>query len=602
MSRSIKRVLSVLLIVLCGGCANVAKNVEQKIQSMQGPTFDILAKENPTPIPETTPPPAPGEEKPIVRVIKGVPVKSAEEARELLARKEVVNTARGLYTIVQSLVLRDVAVRTIAELLSEICGTNVVATNSVADQLIDIYLQDITLRGALDAICRLNDLWYREGGGIVTLMTRQEYVQDIEVRQSDQTRAFYIRYTNAADMAKVIQAAMGGDVHLEAIEDEEIYGHIDPEQEADVGDGDYEAPELNEGKTAKTTSAARTPRVPVVTTAAGSGKANNSKTDKPLLAILTVFKRNNCIVARSLEESLLNEMGRIIEALDTPTSQVLLEIRILQLTLGDGFESFFDFDWGDSKNALGLMGTQAAGSTTLDYLFGNDKISARIAFFEEQGRAEIISTPFLMAANNSKVEFFVGEETPLRDDVSTTTTAVGDQGKTMTTFEVDIVREELGTDVEMTTFINADGTVTLEFEAEISSAILNYSTIQVVNEVTGDVLDFPLDAKSTSEIKSILSARSGESIAIGGIIKETLDLSENKVPILGDIPGLGFFFREIANTKKKTETVIVLTPHVIMHPSMAGEASREFMQRKSSHEQITKGWENILEHDQKVKP
>lgn len=56
-------------------------------------------------------------------------------------------------------------------------------------------------------------------------------------------------------------------------------------------------------------------------------------------------------------------MGRIIEALDTPTSQVLLEIKILQLTLGDGFESFFDVDWdvasgsgisGDFTSALGL--------------------------------------------------------------------------------------------------------------------------------------------------------------------------------------------------------------------------------------------------------
>ena len=66
------------------------------------------------------------------------------------------------------------------------------------------------------------------------------------------------------------------------------------------------------------------------------------------------------------------------------------------------------------------------------------------------------------------------------------------------------------------------------------------------------------------------------------------------MPILGDIPGLGFFFREIKNNKRKTETVIVLTPHVIAHPALAGKASDDFLGRKSSHEHITTGTENIL--------
>jgi len=290
---------------------------------------------------------------------------------------------------------------------------------------------------------------------------------------------------------------------------------------------------------------------------------------------------------------------------------VLLEIKILQLTLDDGFESFFDFDYtdsgsmgltGDFVTELGLGGSTAIGSQTFDFIFDSEKLNARLAYFENEGRAEIIATPFLMSANNSKVEFFVGEETPLRDDVTSSTTSVGDLGDTMTTYDYNIIREELGTDVEMTTFINEDATVTLEFEAEITSPILNYSTIPVVNQQTGETIEFPLDATTKSELKSILSAKSGQSIAIGGIIKETLDLLENKVPVLGDIPGLGFFFREIDNAKKKTETVIILTPHVIMHPALAGHATEEFLRRKSSHEQITRGMENILERDLPVKP
>jgi type II secretory pathway component GspD/PulD (secretin) len=592
MSRVIRWLTAAALVAALSGCAGV----QEKIQPIQGPTFDTLAgseDEEILPAPEAPP----RSSEPIMRIIKGTPVESVEAARRMLAEKPV-GPLQGMRTRLNSIILRDVDVRTIAELLTELCGYNVVVTNTVAQRPVNIYLESLTLREAVETICRLNNLWYREGQSIITLMTRQEYVRDIEVRQSDQTRAFYIRYTNAADMAKVIQAAMGEEVHLEVIEDEEIYGHIDPEEEAEVGSGEYDAPQLTtvDRETVTQVSIAQVPAYDEGAGVAGKPSAETASVNgkRPLLAILTVFKRNNCIVARSLDGALLNEMARIIEALDTPTSQVLLEIKILQLTLDDGFESFFDFQWADSKNSMEVLGSKAIGATTFSHLFSDDQINARVAFFENEGRAEIIATPFLMAANNSKVEFFVGEETPLRDDVTTQTVAIGEQGDTLTTFEVNIIREELGTDVEMTTFINEDSTVTLEFDAEISSPILNYSSISVVNEKTGEVIEFPLDAKSTSELKSILSAKSGQSIAIGGIIRESLDFQENKVPLLGDIPGLGFFFREIQNAKKKTETVIILTPHVIMHPAMAGQATAEFLRRKSSHEQITKGQENIL--------
>lgn len=584
-----------LMLLFLGGCAGM----KEKMVPTGGPTFEtgrgqgFLSAEA-LPLLE--------DSGPIVRVIKGEPVEDVETTLRDMAAKARAPLTGGLDAHIGSLMLRGVHVRAIAELLTDICGYNVVATNTVAANPVNIFLQNISLREALNAICRLNNLWYREGQGIITLMTHEEYIQDIQARQSDQTRAFYVRYTNAADMAKLIKASMGDEVHLAVIEDEKIYGHIDPEKAATVSQSGGNTPALSVN--AGQGDGQDVPLLQTAVTGARMGGGGGTAGGKPTMAILTVFKRNNCIVARSLDGGLLNEMGRIIEALDTPTSQVLLEIKILQLTLGDGFESFFDVDWdvasgsgisGDFTSALSLGGSTSLTSSTLNFVFNSEKLAARIAFYENAGRAEIISTPFLMTANNSKVEFFVGEETPLRDDVTTKTVAVGEQGDTITTFQVNIIREELGTDVEMTTFINADSTVTMEFEAEISAPILNYSTIQVVNDKTGQVLNFPLDGKSKSQLKSILSARSGQTIAIGGIIRESLDYNTSKVPGLGDIPGLGLLFSEIKNTKKKTETVILLTPHVIMHPAQAEAVSREFMLRKSSHEQITKGTENILE-------
>lgn len=564
---------------------------------------------------------------PSFRVIKGTPVESVEDAKRLLEKK-AGRERLGLDTVLRSCALHEAKVRILAELFTEISGYNVVASNAVADRTISIYLKNIPMREALESVCRLNGLWFREGKGIITLMTRDEYVRDIEARQSDQTRAFFVRYSNALDMAKVITAAMGDEVRLTIIDDEKIYGHLDPSTTTSstgtssgaASTGQSESLNLSAAqlKTAGLSPATATP----AQAAGGKGDAKGGEVQaaaapaaqgtRPLLAILTVFKRNNCIIARSLDGALLNEMGRIIETLDTPTNQVLLEVKILQLTLNDGFDSFFRFNYvdsgstgalGDFVTGVGLGGASVMGSTAFNFVFDSDKLDARIAFFESKGRVQMFSTPFLMAANNSKVEFFVGEETPLRDEVTSKTVTIGqDANNTINTFEVKIKREDLGTDVEMTTFINDDGTVTMEVDAEISSAYLNFSTTKVVNNVTGETIEYPLDGTSKTNLKSILSARSGQSIAIGGIIKETMDRSTKKVPLLGDIPGLGLFFRDVVNSKKKTETVIIITPHVIAHPSLAGRVSDEFLGRKSSHEHITRGRENILDDGERDLP
>jgi type II secretory pathway component GspD/PulD (secretin) len=622
--------LSVCLPLLLNGCAAFRENT----QLVPGPDYTtkvMAATGSKADKPDEQSPEKPQESPHLVKVIKGVKVSGPEEAKRLLEQKGAVKpSSQGLDLKLQSCLFREVKARQIAELLTEMSGYNIVVTNGVADRPVTAYFRDIGLREALEAICRVNDLWYREGKGIITLMTREEYVRDVESRQNDQTRAFFVRYSNAIDMAKVIQAAMGDEVRLTVIDDEKIYGHLNPDDAKTVTtaaaktttDSLTISPALLLGAgylptinaSGSSTAAAATPAVSKdkaggkspAATAGQTAAAATAQQKRPLLAIMTVFKRSNSIIARSLDGALLNEMGRIIEALDTPTNQVLLEVKILQITLNDGFDSFFRFDYtkaGKDKNlgnfasALALGGSSVSGTSAFNFIFDSDKLDAQIAFFESKGRIQSFATPFLMAANNSKVEFFVGDETPLRDKVTSKTIPIGTDGTTINTFEVEIKREELGTTVKMNTFINEDNTVTLDIDAEISSALLNYSTTQVVNQITGDVIEYPLDGVSKTELKSILSAKSGQSIAIGGIIKETLDDTVKKVPFAGDIPGLGLLFRDVVKSKKKTETVIILTPHVIQHPALAGRASAEFLNRKSSHEHITKGKETVLNND-----
>lgn len=564
----------------------------------------------------------PNGEKPIVKVIKGGQLD--ETQAEQMLKKRTGQQFKGMSEQIHSLIFRDIEVKQIAELLTDLCGYNVVATKAVEKHKVNIFMQDIDLRSALETICRLNDLWYREGSNIITLMTREEYVRDIEIRQSEHTRSFSIKYTNAADMAKIIQALMGKEVYLSEIEDEKVYGHVDPEEKVDLA-GEYKGPELdasssqriifmnrtmNAQNSQETQTAQAQPAKSVAVTVSQKRQIRGAGTTKPLLAILTVFKRNNSIIARSLDESLLNEMARIIETLDTPTSQVLLEVKILQITLNDEFESFFQFNFGDYKSSpvqsridpttsilegfglTQLAGAVSSGSSGV-FEFASKNIEARISLFEQEGRAHTVSSPFLMCANNSMVDFFVGEEVPLRNDVKKETIPIGDSGDTINTFIVDIKREELGTKIEMAAFINEDNTVTLEIDAEISSASLAMTSVSLTDDL-GNLITFPLDGVNKSEIKSILTARSGQTIALGGIIRETIDDSFLKVPVLGDIPGLGFLFRQTNDQKIKTETIIILTPHIINHPGLSGAQTDAFLGRKSSNRLILQKKDSLL--------
>ena len=590
----------VFLLFYIAGCSHTATRSGMD-GGIAAPEEILEAPKRPDSLPEMP------EEKPIVRIISGAEVSGIEEAQRMLSGKE--DGLPGMKEMLHTIILRDVPVGFIAETLTEMCGYNVIVSNGAAGQKISIYMQGLPLREALESVCRLNDLWYREDRQVITLMTAEEYANEMVVRRNEKTRAFYMRYTNAEDMAKIIQAVMGAQVELKFISGEKVYGHVEADSSSGGGGSAGAAkPVLTEEDKKKLLALGITEKeTDVVALAEKIGKA--------LPATITVFKRNNCIVARSLDETLLQEMGRIIEALDTPTNQVLLEVKIFQINLGDEFQSFFQMDYSDPQHAEAGGGFSRGGhalsslpglglaSSTLGYLFSNEFIKARIQFFASQGRVNILSTPFLMSANNSKVEFFVGEETPLRDDVKVTTTqavVTGDVGAVVTTaIDVKIRREELGTDVTISSFINEDGTITMDIETDISTANLNMTQVAVVNPATGETTLFPLDGVNKNTIKSIIAAKSGQSVAIGGIIKEQDKSEETKVPVLGDIPVLGFFFKKIIKDKTKTETVIILTPHVITHPALAGKTSGEFLNRRSSHPAVVDEKENILEYKTK---
>lgn len=576
----------VVFLFVASGCSHTAIRKDAGVDIAGGQKI-LKAQEKPdttTKIPE---------EKPIVKIISGVEVSGINEAQERILGK--TDRLFGMNEMLDAVILRDVPVRFIVETLTKMSGYNVIATQSAAEKRIDIFMLDLSLREALESICRLNGLWFKEDMRVITLMTAEEYADEMVIRRNEKTRIFYMRYTNAEDMANIIGAVIGDQVTLRLVH-EEVYGHVgaggSPGGGGGVGGGGGAggvASVLTEEDKKRLLALGIVERV-------RDAAALAEKIGKPLPVTITVFGRNNAIIARSLDSALLQEVGRIIEALDTPTNQVLLEVEIFEIDLGDRFESFFELGYRDpaqpdpgggffrGEHILGVLRGDGLIAPTLGYVFSNEFIDARIEFFARQGRVEILSTPFIKAANNTEARLFVGIETPIREDVDVTAITVGDVVTTV--FEPIVRIEELGTIINIGLFINEDDTITMNINLEVSTISPHITDITVVDPATGETLLFPLDGVDRTTIESIVVVESGQSVALGGLISEEYILEETKVPVLGDIPVIGFFFTDMVEAEVKSEMIIILTPHVITHPAFGEEVSEEFLQRKSSHPEI----------------
>jgi type II secretory pathway component GspD/PulD (secretin) len=158
---------------------------------------------------------------------------------------------------------------------------------------------------------------------------------------------------------------------------------------------------------------------------------------------------------------------------------------------------------------------------------------------------------------------------------------------------VDIARpvveqRDVGTDVRIKPSINADGTVTLRFRLEIGSVNPGGASISEINNA-GEVVALPIDTIDNERVESIVVARHGQAVVMGGLITESVEKSKDRVPVLGDVPVADFFFSHPKNSIRRTETVIVIIPHLIGTAADGGAASESVLQNNATHPSLPRG-------------
>jgi len=175
----------------------------------------------------------------------------------------------------------------------------------------------------------------------------------------------------------------------------------------------------------------------------------------------------------------------------------------------------------------------------------SDSFNLLIRALKVQSRLDILSRPQVMTLDGQSARIAVGQDVPFLSSSTITGNGLAQQS---------IDRKTVGVLLEVTPKINPDGTVLLRVIPEISSVVPQ--PILLGNGVIGTAFNI-------QRIETTVTAYDGETVALGGLITKIDSKSENKIPWLGDLPGVGALFRYRTNSKAKRELIVIMTPHIV---------------------------------------
>ncbi len=258
---------------------------------------------------------------------------------------------------------------------------------------------------------------------------------------------------------------------------------------------------------------------------------------------ITVNKSNNLIIVEDTAER-MNKIDDLVKKLDTIPRQVLIEARILEVRLGDDMQLGVDwsnvFKGGDASYSISgsnfARRPDSSGSAGLFFEIVTPHFDMFLNALQEKGDLKTLATPKLLALDNREAEIIIGGRLGFR--VTTTVNQV-------TTESIEFL--DVGTMLKLTPRISDDGYILLSIHPEVSEG----------------VIDQGLPTETTTEVTTRVIIRDGESIFIGGLIRDRKEKTIQQIPLLGDLPIIGPVFRNTIDSISRTETVVMITPHIV---------------------------------------
>ena len=305
---------------------------------------------------------------------------------------------------------------------------------------------------------------------------------------------------------------------------------------------------------------------------AGAGAEEKGKTETTKESKVLADEETNSLIINA-PPSEYRAMENMIKKLDIPRRMVFLETLIMEVNTSKDFQ--VGVQWaagGNFSNGTGTVVSGFSGNAATPYdmvtglssatlpaggSFGILKegikiggvtfptLGAVINAYKKDSDVNIISTPQVLTTDNKKAEISVGENVPYITSKNTTSGTQQDY----TNYEY----KDVSTKLTITPHINQSNVMRLEIKTEVLKLKDNTASLT------------PTTLKRTADTTVII--QDGETVVIGGIIGQDATEGEYKVPLLGDIPVLGWLFKTSTNNSTKTNMFIFVTPHIIKNPA-----------------------------------
>ena len=564
---------------------------------------------------------------------------------------------------IQKLDFRDLALRDAARLLSEQTGLNIVTSREAGNVSVSLFLRNVSSKAAIEELCKTHNLWYRQDDSthIVRIVTVPEFQRDLVSFREEKTEVFTLLYPNAVSIALAIRDLYGDRVQLAINHEDASDQSRDLEERLDrfdivdqrsqglglfqsggassgSGSTSFSGPGANRSSGSSGGTSIPTARRDAIQQDAESRRrepegdfksltpdqmqlvqkliekgTGSAETEAALqnfrrqsaTIYATISRKNNIVMLRTSDQQALEEIRTLVRRLDVATPLVLLEVKVLSVELGDGFNSAFDYQFSDGVNNAGGfsagsvqppladtlrgvarraapldIGGTAVRNGDLTFQFVNNNFRARLQMLQDKNKVTMLATPVLLTANNEVSRLFIGEERPIIRNISSQT--VVNNNTVTSTPNTTVELRPVGTTLLITPNINSDRTVTLRLLQENSSINAGAATIPVVTS-NGGVAQQAVDVVASRTVSGMIVAKDDLEIAVGGLIEEEAHDQRSQVPVLGKVPVLGAFFRRQSSGKTRRELIIVVRPHILSTPSEAEEISKRLIGELSLH-------------------
>ncbi|KXI30550.1 pilus (MSHA type) biogenesis protein MshL [Paraglaciecola hydrolytica] len=248
--------------------------------------------------------------------------------------------------------------------------------------------------------------------------------------------------------------------------------------------------------------------------------------------------------------------------------QVILEARIIEVSLSDGYQQGInwnqilassgstDFQYSTNGGSIGDSISATLGNIT-SLSFINKDFSGVLSLLSTQGNVQVLSSPRVTAVNNQKAVIKVGDDEYFVTDVSSQSTI--SSSTTSVVPNIELTPFFSGIALDVTPQIDKNGGVLLH----VHPSVIETQEQEKVVTLNQEQFILPLAQSNIRESDTIIHARSGEIVVIGGLMQSMISETESKTPFIGDIPLFGNLFKSKRQTEVKKELVILLKPTVV---------------------------------------